>query len=560
MNLLGKASDPKFWSEVVRNDEHYKIYLEERLADWEKYCEGKVITELKYSDFKQFWVTGNRSSYESPYFKRRGMLVTSAILSMIYPEEDKYIDYLNDIIFAICDEYTWCVPAHHPDINVYDKTFIDLFASETGFALSEIYTLLGDRLDKIVRDRIKQEIQIRIIDSFMTDRYFWWAERCTNNWAAVCGGSVGCTFMLMRPDLFPKIKDRLDAIIGRFLSGFKSDGYCLEGTGYWHYGFGFFTVYADMLKTFTEGAVDYFKEDKIRVIATFLQKMFLTKTCAVSFADGGEDLRYHIGLLHYLKKLYPDDVKVYSPEYSYIRDNCHRACLTLRAATWLDPEIYDNPTDVQSDAEYYAEESNWYVKRTKNYGFAAKGGNNNEHHNHNDVGTFIFAKDGKQLITDMGRGAYTKQYFRNETRYGFIECSSLGHCVPYFDDDKIQKLGKEFSADSYSFEPGYFAFDMAKAYGDESVKEIKREFRTYDDNVTVTDTFVTDSAITERLVSLYNPEVSEGLVKILSAEITFDNSLCDVSVKEVVTSKKFTVYLIDFKLKAGVKSFELKLK
>ena len=560
MNLLGKAADPKFWSEVVRNDEHYKVYLEERLADWEKYCEGKVITELKYSDFKQFWVTGNRSCYEGPYFKRRGMLVTSAILSLIYPEEQKYIDKLNDIIFAICDEYTWCVSAHHPDLNTYDKTFIALFSAETGFSLSEIYTLLGDRLDKIVRDRIKQEVQTRIIDSFMTDRYFWWAERCTNNWAAVCGGAVGCTFMLMRPDLFPAVQDRIALIMERFLSGFKNDGYCLEGTGYWHYGFGFFTVYADMLKTFTEGAVDYFKEDKIRVIATFLQKMFLTKTCAVSFADGGEDLHYHIGLLHYLKNLYPNDVKVYSPEYSYIRDNCHRTCLSIRAATWLDPDIYDNPTDVQSEAEYYADESKWYVKRTKNYGFAAKGGNNNEHHNHNDVGTFIFAKDGKQLITDMGRGAYTKQYFRNETRYDFIECSSLGHCVPYFDGDKIQKLGKEFTADNYVFEPGYFAFDMAKAYGEESVKEIKREFRTYDDYVTVTDTFVTDSAVTERLVSLYNPEVSEGLIKILSGEVSFDNSLCDVSVSEVVTSKKFTVYLIDFKLKAGVKSFEIKLK
>ena len=38
MNLIGKAADPKFWSEVVRNDEHYKTYLEERLNDWEKYC------------------------------------------------------------------------------------------------------------------------------------------------------------------------------------------------------------------------------------------------------------------------------------------------------------------------------------------------------------------------------------------------------------------------------------------------------------------------------------------------------------------------------------------
>jgi hypothetical protein len=264
------------------------------------------------------------------------------------------------------------------------------------------------------------------------------------------------------------------------------------------------------------------------------------------------------GLAHYLKSEYPDDVLVYSPKYG--NNAGGKFSTNLRAATWMVPEYKENYADNTVSTEFYAWDAQWLTKRTPNYGFAAKGGNNNEHHNHNDVGTFIFAKDGKQLITDMGRGAYTKQYFRNETRYEHIECSSLGHCVPYFDDDKIQKFGKEFSADNYSFEPGYFAFDMAKAYGDESVKEIKREFRTYDDYVTVTDTFVTDCAVTERLASLYEPEISDDLIKILSCEISFDNSLCDVSVKEVVTSKKFTVYLIDFKLKAGVKSFGLKLK
>lgn len=559
MNLMGKATDKKFWSDVVRNDIHYKKFLDERLADWEKYCEGQAIAELKYSDFKKFFTTGDRSVYETQYFNRRGMLSTAAFLSLIYPEEDKYINLLNDIIFSICDEYTWCVPAHHPDLEVYDKTFIDLFASETGFALAEIYTLLGDRLDKVVKDRIKIEIQSRIIDSFMSDREFWWADICTNNWAAVCGGSVGCIIMLMRPDLFSKVKERLDIIMERFLSGFKSDGYCLEGTAYWQYGFGYFVTYADMLKTFTNGAENYFEREKVRVIATFLQKMFLSGSSAVSFADGRDKLKYQIGLLHYLKGVYPDDIKVYSPNYSYIRDRNHRLCLMIRAATWLSPEIYDNPDEVASDAEYYADESQWYVKRTKSYGFAAKGGFNNEHHNHNDVGTFIFAKGGKQLITDMGGGAYNKEYFRDETRYDFIETSSLGHSVPYF-DDVIQKFGTEYHAVNCIYEKGYLAFDIAKAYGNEAVRSVRREFRTYDGYVTVTDTFDCDTAVTDRIVSLIEPEITNGTVKILYATVTFDKSLCDVAVSEVVTSKGFTAYLIDFKLKEGVKRFEMKLR
>ncbi|MBQ3015903.1 MAG: heparinase II/III family protein [Clostridia bacterium] len=562
MNLHGIASDPKFWSETVRNGECYKKYVEERLADWDKYCEGQTILDLTYSLYKIFSISGERKTFEDAYFKRRNMLAVSAVLSLIYPEEEKYIDFLQDIIFAICDEYTWSIAAHHPDINVHNKWHIDLFAAETGFALSEVYTLLGDRLDVVIRERIKYEVNERIIESFMNNHTFWWETRCTNNWAAVCGGSVGCTFMIMRPDLFDEIKPRFDAIMEAFLSGFKNDGYCLEGTSYWHYGFGFFLTYADMVKTYTDGKENYFEREKVRKIATFIQKMFLSEMCSVSFADGDLSLKYHLGTLHYLKKLYPDDVKVFSPEYSYTKDGCARFCLMIRSASWLDTYIYNNPEVNEASAEYYAEESNWFVKRTASYGFAAKAGNNNEHHNHNDVGTFIFAKDGKQILTDMGRGVYCKQYFRTETRYDMIECSSLGHNVPHFGGKIKQCFGRKFEATDVNYKPGEFSMDIAGAYGDDTVKSIKRTFVTDDNSVRVYDVFdySGEEKITERLTSYVKPEVSDGCIKLDCGTVLFDNAKCSVSVSEVVTSKNNTVYLIDFELNRNVCEFEMIIK
>ena len=230
----------------------------------------------------------------------------------------------------------------------------------------------------------------------------------------------------------------------------------------------------------------------------------------------------------------------------------------LRSAAWVDEDIYYNPEPRDAEAEYYAEESKWYVKRTKNYGFAAKGGNNNEHHNHNDVGAFIFAKNGKQVITDMGRGAYTKQYFRIETRYEHIECSSLGHSVPYFNDGTAQKFGGEFKAECETHESGKFSLDIAGAYGSEAIKSVKRTFIAKEDEVILTDTFEVDEGtqITERLVALFKPEILDSSIKIGSGEVFFDKSICDVSVTEKVTTKKFTVYLIDFKLKSGINACE----
>ena len=213
MNLIGIAQNPEFWTTVVREKPEYRTYLDAQLSWWEQYCENVEIKELTYRDFKRFFEDGNRGVYEGKYFKRRRALLASATLSMIFPEEEKYLAYLQDIIFAICDEYTWCLPAHHPSLEENNNTFIDLFASETGFALAEVYTLLGDRLDKVICERIKHEINYRIITAFINKTNHWWEARCTNNWAAVCGGSVGCTVMLMRPDLFPTLKPRFDAIM-----------------------------------------------------------------------------------------------------------------------------------------------------------------------------------------------------------------------------------------------------------------------------------------------------------------------------------------------------------
>ncbi len=560
MNLLGKATDPKFWSETVRNNECYSAYLKERHAEWDKYSNIPTV-ELSYSKFKLFFTTGDRTVYQKDYYHRRLLLGNSAILALIYPEEQKYIDALQDVIFAICDEYTWCLPAHHPNLDVNNNVFIDLFAAETGFALAEIYTMLGDRLDPVIRERIKAEINFRIVNSFINKKDHWWEVRCTNNWAAVCGGSVACTVMLMRPELFESLKPRFDAIIERYLSGIYDDGYCLEGTGYWHYGFGYFLFYADMVKEFTSGEVDYFVRPKVHAIATFLQKMFLTGNASVSFADGGTSLKYNIAATHYVKKLYPDDVKVYDPKYAYYNDSCCRMAQLIRSATWLDEETFKNPADDTVASEYYAPNAMWLTKRTASYGFAAKAGNNNEHHNHNDVGTFIFAKNGKQLITDIGSGLYTRQYFRAETRYGILECSSLGHSVPYFDGNVAQKVGAEYKACDVKYENGHLSFDMAGAYGDERVRHVNRSFELFEDEVKMHDSFVCDCDITERFISLIEPKIDKGIINIESCAITYDPSLTpEVKEGEGTKSQNKKVYFIDFKLPKGTSEFGITIK
>lgn len=555
MNLLGKATDTEFWKNVAEK-ECFKQYREYMLSLWQQNCENGPILDLRYSDFKIYGITGSRVEYENTYFARRRALLASAALSMIYPDEEKYITRLMDQVYSICDEYTWCLPAHQGNLTVNNNVNIDLFAAETGFALSEVYNMVGDRLEPLIKNRIAAEVERRIIAPFLSKTYNW--EKATHNWNAVCSGSIGCTFMLMRPDLFDKILSRISDNLTYYLSGFENDGMCLEGCHYWHYGFGFFTVYADMVKTYTGGKLDYFCLDKVKSVATFIQKAFISQKAIISFSDGSRFHEYHIGLVHYLKGHYPDTVIAYHPKYSYISSKCARFCLGIRAATWLNEEYYNNPTPDGESVEYYACDSQMFIKRTSNYGFAAKGAHNAEPHNHNDVGNFIFAKNGKQQIVDFGPGVYCKQYFNKDTRYSFLEASSRGHNVPII-GGQYQQFGKKFAANGTRIENGEFVTDIAGAYGISELSSLERRFSFTERAVTLTDTFdySGNGAITERLITLSKPTILyPGCVKTEDTHIYYDPSLYSCALRS--EKREFNdeyFYFIDLTLAPNVNKF-----
>ncbi len=559
MKTLGKAMTPEFWQDV-REKDCYKRFRDELLYNWKERCEQPIYS-LKYTDFILYKKTGNRGVYEHTYFNHRHQLNNSALLALIYPEEEKYINFLMDIIYAVCDEYTWCLPAHQGNLDVNCNDRIDLFASETGFTLSEIYTLLGDRLEPLIRDRIRAEINRRIINPFTAKEHYGWWEGGTSNWTAVCMGSVAGAIMHMNPELAKTLIPRFNASMDKYLTGFNNDGMCLEGCGYWHYGFGFFTVYADMIRIFTDGEVDYFKLPKVKTISTFIQKMYLSGRSCVSFADGGKTLEFHLGLVHYLKDEYPDDVLAYAPKYSYNFDGCGRWCLHLRSAMWLNEEYFNNPADDTVSQECYAPDSQWFVKRTANYGFAAKGGHNAELHNHNDVGTFIFAKNGRQVIMDLGAGSYTRQYFSAE-RYSFLECSSRGHNVPIINGN-FQGTGSQFSSKDTAYENGVFSTEFAGAYQLEGLNTINRAFSFTEDAVTLCDKFdyTGEGEIVERMVSLFKPEIVEpGKIKVEDVEISYCPHCSEAIINSEPKNAKDTCYFIDFKLNAGVNEFKATIK
>ena len=349
LNKHSKDAAVKITPEKIAEMKGNKL-LEGAFASLEKardFYRERPLYAIPFSMFKRCEADGDRTEFEYAergYFMHRGHLKTWALSTLFYGEQDD-ITRLEDIIWAICDEYTWSLPAHMSgNQGIYvnyqpDRFTIDLFAAETGQALAEIIQIVGDKLNPLVVQRAKREIKTRIIDRFIDGDFadFWWAKG-NNNWAAVCAGSVGMAAICELDD-----NERLATMIEKnlismrtFMSGFSEDGVCLEGTGYWSYGFGYFSYYADMLYKRTGGEINLFDDDKVRLVATFPAKMFFYGSRTVGFSDAGSRGSIGLGIANKLMEHCPEMVipATASMGAGVEVTGCHRFAGNLRSFLW----------------------------------------------------------------------------------------------------------------------------------------------------------------------------------------------------------------------------------
>ena len=541
--IFSRLNDDAFWQKV-RTEESYRLLRDKLMNMYEENCTCPIPL-LSYSDYACFFETGSRKEYEKSYFLRRRRLDTLAVLCKIYPENEAYFQNLEDTVWAILDEYSWALPAHMHHENNYIPETVDLFSAETGYTLSEIKEMFYHRFSPLMLTRISAELDRRIIRSFLATHYAW--EDFPENWAAVCGGSVAITFMYENPTAFLCVKHRIDKSMETFLASYKADCICREGLGYWAYGFGYYCYYAAHLREFTNGKEDLFADEKIKTIAKYQQAMFLKKDIAVSFADGAPKIRYPLGLTHFLKKEYGEDITTPSVDYAYLTDTCGRWGAFTFAFLFYDPTYTAQEC---TESRVYTD-SAWYIHRETAYAFAAKGGDNDEPHNHNDLGSFLITDENEQLLADLGAGEYTKQYFEPETRYTILCNSSLGHSVPII-DGMAQKEGIEYTASLAKTEKG-ISIDLTKAYDNEGIEQISRTFAFSAHEITMTDTFAFSDTkqVTERFVSRIKPEVTENSITIGALTMQVSGMMpviTEDSFSKHVTGEKIPVYLIDFQL------------
>lgn len=539
--------------ESIKNSDKHKLQLEEIIANANRALK-EASPRLSFKMFKEFENTGNRLIFENAYFKRRRQLF-SLVLGFMIENNKEYKNMIEEKLWEWCDLYSWELPAHFKiseksmkeGAEEPDKT-VALFAAESAFFFSEILSLIGDELDGFLVLRLKKEIFRRVINPYKNSNYWW--DTTEMNWASVCAGSVGAAAIYLVKDV-----DELSVILQRvinsldcYLKSFDKDGVTAEGLNYWSYGFSFYVFFAELLKERTCGKISLLKEqDKIRNIARLPQILQFPSRDFVNFSDSGvEKWQGDCGVFARLEKELNISGYNYENSTNICSDHTFRWASMVRKLFWY----YDSSESSNNAVlgSFYFGESQWLVDRKCVGGvftaFAAKGGNNDEPHNHNDLGHFLLHHKDENIFIDLGSPEYVKEYFINETRYNFLTASSLGHSVPVINGNE-QSFGKRYAAELIKYESTgsstIFELNLTKAYACEELIGFQREFNWNSNllELIIKDDFKfnkVNNEIKEAFITEFKPKlINRGKVRIESknsiAELEYPEEL-ECSIEE----------------------------
>ena len=544
--MFTRGKNPEYW-EALRDGE-CSDFLKKQ---YEIHYIGDEIPSLTYNVRMLHDRVGTRREFETPYFRRRKCLSASALLFAVYPECKEYFDKMQDLIYAICEEWSWAVPAHTYDVGINGDTQIDLFSAETALMLAEIYYIHEDKLEPIIKACIERELKRRIFDAFENKHY--WYEECTHNWAPVCAGNVACAMLYMDPERFWRNEERLLMPMKNFIDAQPNDGTCLEGINYWTYGFGFYAMTADILYRGTDGKIDLFTDPKVKTIAKYPIHAFMRGNISISNADSVPDSKVDDSLIRLLKTRFGDDISPLPKElYAFWSGNVGWLNMSRRVLYWGEPEA-----DGRLESVDLLDAGQVIVHEDK-YSLFVKGGHNAEPHNHNDLGSFIISTDDGPVFCDLGAGLYVFGYFIPETRYDYFCNCSRGHSVPII-NGKYQLPGKERCA-TLAHEGNVATVEFASAYGIPELESVKRSFIHEQDSIIMRDSFLGKiDSVTERFISMKTPTLRDGYIEVAGVRLYYDKDKCRVKItedKESFIAHRCTanppvatpVYIVDFEL------------
>jgi hypothetical protein len=432
--------------------------------------------------FLEYVRNGNRANFERVMRSRRERL-QMLVLAECVENQGRFLDEIANGIWLISEESFWGYPAHInnaglPDV---DEPIIDLFAAETGSLLAWVDYLLAPQLDTVhkrVGQRLRREIDRRILTPYERRNDFWWmgleAERPMNNWNPwINSNCLACTLLIetnetRRAGLAAKIIRSVD----RFLDSYHDDGGCDEGPSYWGHAGGSLFDNLELLLSASNRQIDCFDLPLVKEIGRYIYRVHVGGDWFVNFADATARFKPYGDLIYrYGRRIGDSDMEAFGAWAEQSGTKHFQSFLRELPALFNLANIRKAPARQPLVQDAWMPGIQVMTARTKRGAqeglyLAAQGGHNAESHNHNDVGNFIVFVNGKPALIDVGVETYTAKTFSSR-RYEIWTMQSAWHNLPTV-NGVMQAAGRTFAAKdvAYSATPDAteFSLDIAPAY------------------------------------------------------------------------------------------------
>ncbi|WP_203567715.1 heparinase II/III domain-containing protein [Aestuariimicrobium ganziense] len=394
----------------------------------------------------------DRDSYEQVLWARERRLTDAAVAAAVTAEQ-RFIDDVGDGVWALCEQSSWCWPAHDethsrtgavlPDV---ESPCLDLGAGEVAAQLAWLDRLLGADLDQRLpglRDRVRLEVRRRVLTPMLERQDWHWLglHGDAHNWTAWIHGNVlVAALVFAEPDQRSELVRRCLAGLRRYANCLPDDGAIDEGSGYWWNGAcraleaaGLVAHASRGTASLVDGAVG------LRASVAFPHHMHLGGEWTISFSDAQARRDPAHDPWHALfaaARLVGDqDATAFALSQRRRGVPSDDRGLGRLLASLQDRDWANDPSGQASHPG-----SVWFpsvqvlVARQQpgscsGLTVAVKGGHNAENHNHNDLGSLIVAVDGIPVVVDPGRPTYTLGMFGDD-RYDTWVLTSDAHSVP----------------------------------------------------------------------------------------------------------------------------------
>ena len=472
------------WKKLAKNDSFKSI-----ISEAEKLLKEAIPNQPDdlYLDFSR---TGNRTRWQRVAGRRRGRIHT-LVQAECMENKGRFLPAFEEIVRAICSERTWVMPAHDRSLTNFKETSvdIDLGSSMLAWSLATADYLLADKLSPDTRRLIHDNLEKRIFKPYEDmvkgkRKKNWWMTG-TNNWNAVCLGSVTGPALAViesprRRALFIAAAEKYSK---NFLKGFTADGYCSEGLGYWNYGFGYYIMLSETIYQATKGKVDLLRDPKVKQIATFGSNIEILNGVYPAFADCSVRAQPSSRLMYFLSRRFGlglrswEQTEAVSPSGSLYQSMMYS--FPNSASRTPPAQTASQGPGIRS----WFDNAGVLICRpnpdsSSRLAVALKGGHNSEHHNHNDVGSFIVVLGDKALLLDPGGEVYTARTFSGQ-RYESNVLNSFGHPVPIV-AGKLQRTGSRARgrvvSKTFTDSTDTLVLDISSAYDVSELKKLERKY------------------------------------------------------------------------------------